>query len=353
MTNIELIKQLIKRLKKFSWLIVLIALGMGGFFYYMAKQSVLVYTAKATVFPLNSSGENTMPSSAISNILGLSDAPKSFSGEASINIVELASSRRTREAVISERVPSMQNKMVSQLLIEEYNNHVGFMQNDRIQLPLDSTTQSNIANNILRAGFSAKINKNGILELYFSNTSEKLVRIVTYIYIDKISSFYIDLKKKKAQIDFEFAVKKADSLFNVLNGLDKRAVELDESTFFTNEELKRYSLPKQNLAQDKATVQSQYYYAVNNREAAAYKLQKETPIIEALDRPEPPFDASEKSKSLYTMIGLMLGTIIGLVLVSWKIISKFISEELNKAIEKAAQSKQPGTATAGQATTEK
>ena len=142
------------------------------------------------------------------------------------------------------------------------------------------------------------------------------------------------------QIDFEFAIKKADSLQAVLNELDKRAIALDESTFFTNETLKRYNLPKINLAQDKATVQSQYYYAVNNRESAAYRLQKETPIIEPLDRPEPPYDAVQKSKLIYTILGLFLGAIIGVLLVSWKIINKYMADELNKAIEKASKPKE-------------
>ena len=295
--------------------------------------------SKSTVFPLNSSGDNSVTSSTISNILGLSDAPKSFSGEASINIVELATSRRTREAVAVERVPSMNNKTVSKLLIEEHNKHTGFMRNDPIRTNLDSLQESNMGSALLRGGFAAKINKNGILELYFSNTSPDLVRVISYIYIDKISSFYIDLKKKKAQIDFEFAVKKADSLLNVLNSLDRRAVVLDESTFFTNEDLKRYNLPKQNLMQDKQTVQSQYYYAVNNREAAAYKLQKETPIIEPLDRPEPPFDSTQKPPTFYTLVGIMLGTILGILLVSWKIINRYLGNELNKAIERASRPK--------------
>jgi len=341
MTNLELIKQLLLRLKKFSWVIVIIAAGFSAFFFYAAKQSILLYTSKSTVFPLNSSTDNTVSSSTISNILGLSDAPKSFSGEASINILELANSRRTRDAVAMERIPSMQNKLVSELLIEENNRHTGFMQNSKINPPKDSLALINIASNLLKGGFQSKINKNGILELYFSNSNPDLVRVVSYIYIDKLSSFYIELKKKKAEIDFEFAVKKADSLSTVLNNLDRRAVALDESTFFTNEELKRYNLPKQNLAQDKSTVQSQYYYAVNNREAAAYKLQKETPIIEALDRPEPPYDTSKKSASLYAMIGFMLGAAIGIGLFSWKIISKYIGDELNKAIEKAARGKDP------------
>ena len=340
MNSIELIKQLINRLKKYSWLIAIIAAGFGGFFYYMAKQSVLVYTAKSTVFPLNGTADAS-PGNTISSLLGLGEGTKSFTGDASINIVELANSRRTREAVAMVRIPSIKNKSVSELLIEENNRHIGFMQNTRIDPPKDSLSQINIASNLLKGAFSAKINKTGILELYFINSSPELVREVSYIYIDKLSEFYIDLKKKKAQIDFEFAVKKADSLLQVLNQLDKRAIALDESTFFTNEGLKRYNLPKINLSQDKATVQSQYYYAVNNRESAAYRLQKETPIIEILDKPEWPFDTVQKSAFTYVIMGLFLGLIIGIFLVSWKVINKYMADELNKAIEKASKPKEP------------
>lgn len=340
MNNIELLKQLVKRLKKFSWLIAVIALLFGGLFFYMAKQSVVQWSSKATVFPLSASNTSST-GSAISNLLGLTDAPKSFTEDASINIVELANSRRTREAVAMERIPSMKNKTISELLIEENNKYTGFMQNEKIDTPLDSLAQVNVASNLLKISFSAKINKNGILELFFTNSNQKLVREISYIYIDKLSLFYIELKKKKAQIDYEFSIKKADSLLNVLNALDKKAIALDESTFFTNEGLRRYSIPKVNLAQDKATVQSQYYYAVNNRESAAYRLQKETPIIEALDKPEPPYEPVKKSKFIYTLIGLILGSILGMMAVSWKIINQYLGDELNRAIEKASKPKLP------------
>lgn len=338
MNSFELLKQLLNRLKKFSWLILIIAAISGAGFYYIAKQSVLLYTSKATVFPLSGSTESG-PGSTISSLLGLGEGSKSFTGDASINIVELATSRRTREAVAMVRIPSMQNKTVSELIIEENNRHTGFMQNTPIDDPKDSLAKINIASSLLSAAFVAKINKTGTLELFFTNSDPELVREVSYIYIEKLSDFYINLKKKKAQIDFEFAVRKADSLLAVLNKLDTRAVSLDESTFFTNEGLKRYSLPKINLAQDKATVQSQYYYAVNNRESAAYRLQKETPIIEPLDRPEPPFNTTQKSKLVYVIIGVILGLFIGVIIVSWKIINRYLAEELNKAVEKASRPK--------------
>ena len=134
MNNIELLKQLVKRLKKFSWLIAVIALLFGGLFFYMARQSVVQWSSKATVFPLSASNTSST-GSAISNLLGLTDAPKSFTEDASINIVELANSRRTREAVAMERIPSMKNKTISELLIEENNRYTGFMQNEKIDTP--------------------------------------------------------------------------------------------------------------------------------------------------------------------------------------------------------------------------
>ena len=339
MTNFELVKQLLKRLKKFSWLIILIAIGFGAGFYYMGKRGVATYTSKATVFPLSSAGENTLANSAISNILGLSDAPKSFSGEASINIVELALSRRTREAVAATRIPELKNKTLAELLIDEINMHTGFMRYEKINKPTDSQKLINIASNILKGGYSAKINKNGILEMSYTNSNQELVKYVSYAYVKNISDFYVELKKEKAEVDFQFAVKKADSLLKELNKLDEKQIQLDEKTFFTNDELKRYNLPKLNLSSDKQAVQQQYYYAVNNREAAAYKLQKETPIIKILDKPEGPYDMTKKSALFYAISGAFLGLLLGIVLVSWKIISNFLEGEINKAIEKASTPK--------------
>ena len=340
MNTVELIKKLIDRIKKFSWVIVLMGLLFAGFFYYLAKQNVRVYIARSTVFPLNATNENSVSGNAISSILGLADAPKSFTADASINIVELATSRRTREAVAMSRMPQFGNKTIAELLIEENNKHTGFMQYLHIKMPTDSLSLANSASAMLRPVFSAKVGKNGILELIYQNSSAELAKDVSYVYIDKLSEFYIDLKKKKAQIDYEFAVRKADSLKKVLNVLDAKAVALDEKTFFTDEQLKRFSIPKINLQSEKQTVQSQYYYAINNRESAAYKLQKETPIIEPLDKPEPPFDVVQKPKIMYALVGAFLGMFLGLILVSWKVISNYLGNELNKAIEKASKPKE-------------
>jgi hypothetical protein len=125
-----------------------------------------------------------------------------------------------------------------------------------------------------------------------------------------------------------------------LDILDAKSVALDEKTFFTDLQLKRFNIPKINLQSEKQAVSSQYYYAINNRESAAYKLQKETPFIALLDKPEPQFEVVEKSKIIYTLVGALLGVFLGLILVSWKVISNYLGNESNKAIEKASKPKE-------------
>jgi hypothetical protein len=334
MNTALLIKSLTRRILIFSWFIAALAIGLGYFFYYIAKQEVGLYQGKATVFPLNATAASP-GASGVSGLLGIGDAGGSFSSaDASVNIVELANSRRISEVVANTRVPEMNNKTVAELLIIENNKFTGYRQNVKIDMPKDSLGLTNVGVGLLRAKFTVKVSKLGILELSFASPNPDIVRHICYIYIDKLSEFYIELKKKKAQSDFAFAVMKADSLKQVLDDLDAKTIYLDEHTFFTPTERARYSLPQEMLATERSLVKSQYFYAINNREAAAYKLQKETPIMQPLDRPEPPFNYTQKSAMVNAIIGALIGFVLGLLIVSWSIISKIIGSELNKAISK-------------------
>ncbi len=277
MDNKEFIRSFIKRSIKFSWAIALIALAFGGGFYYVAKNSVIQYTSKATVFPLNSTNDNlSSGSSALSSILGVSGDSKPFVNEASVSITELATSRRTSEAVASLKVKGLGNKNFSQLLIEENNRQSGFLKKSYIQMPKDSLDIINIGVSILREGLAAKVSKTGILELGFKNSNPKLVRLISYAFIDKISEFYILLKREKAQLDYNFAVKKVDSLSTSLHSIDSRLIKIDESSFFVDPTLSRYGLPKLNLMKEKELAQQQYFLAVSNRELPLSFAEKES-----------------------------------------------------------------------------
>ncbi|MEJ7627913.1 MAG: hypothetical protein WKF35_13690 [Ferruginibacter sp.] len=331
MTSKELIQKIVLKIGKFKILIFLTGVGMALLLFLYAKRIPPVYTSKATVFPLTATNETSAASSALSSALGLSEAPKSFSQEASINIVELALSRSTREAVAMERIDSLGKRTIAELVIMNANKNKG-MFGEEIKIPADPTLLAALGGEILKAGLVAKFNKNGILELYYSSTDPKLISPVSYVYIDKISTFYKDLKIRKAQVDYSFTIRKIDSLQRVLNVYDRRAVQINNTTLFTPPDKIQYIIPKENLASDKERVMRQRDASANNREEALWRLQKVTPIIATLDKPDPPFAVKRPSTMIYGFIGFLLGFILSTVLVISGILYKYAKQQADSAI---------------------
>lgn len=331
MTTIELTRKIFIRLRKVKLLVVLVGIVGAGLLYFYAKKQPVIYTSRASVFPLTGGSDNSGASSLLSSITGLSDVPKSFSQEASINIVELATSRNTREAVAMERLPQFGNKYIARLLIESANKYKSFFGKD-IKIPTNDSDLAAVGGNMLKATINAKINKNGILELNFSNPEYDLITPVSNVLIDKISQFYKDLKIKKAKVDYDFTVRKMDSLQGVLNEYDKRAIHMANTTLFTNPEKIEFTIPKENLIADKERVLRQRDASANNKEEALWRLQKVTPIIETLDKPEPPFDITAPSALIYAFVGFIIGCILCAVLFVADIIYQYINTEINDAV---------------------
>ena len=229
------------------------------------------------------------------------------------------------------KVPSMGNKTIAALLVEDINNHLSWME-DKIQPPPTEEQLIIWGGQILFNGLTATINKNNMLVLTYTGRSEGLVKVISYEFIDKISNFYIDLKREKAKRDYVFAENKADSLKRVLNAKDYQLIAIDKRTLFTNPNKLQFKVPIENLIMEKQMVNNQYIQAVANRENAAYKLQKATPLIKVLDKPEPPYTPQSKSASMYGLLGFFLGTFLVAGLAIAGLIFKYIRLEATKAI---------------------
>ena len=268
--------------------------------------------------------------------MGTSESSKSFSEDASINIIELAQSRTTREEVASIRVPEKGNKTIAELLVEEINNYRGILEPET-EMPTSQENKITWAGQILKDRLTASINKNNSFVLTYTGRTQELVRIISYGFIDKISMFYIDLKREKARRDFEFATGKVDSLRSVMNSKDNQLIQMDKKTMFTNTSKLEYRVPAENLLADKQMIRQQYATAVANQQNAAYKLQKATPVIKVLDKPDPPYNVQHKSPVIFGAIGFIAGfLLIGLLVVSG-ILLRYLKEEASKLIFGAAK----------------
>jgi hypothetical protein len=327
-TTQELVRNIFRKLNRLKIVIFIGGVIFAVLLFMYAKSIPAVYSVKSTVYPLTAGPDDKSASSKISELLGGSSNSKTLSDEANVNIEEVGRSRRTREAVASERIPIFGNKTIAQILIEDYNKTKPFY---KPALKMPTTDPELIASgaSILKDYYTVKFNKNSLLEMTFSSSNDKLITPTSLILIDKISQFYKELKIKKAQFDFDFTQKKVDSLEGVLRKFDNQRIQLNNTTLFVQPGKLQYTVPKENLENNKLLVLAQRNGAASNREEALWRKQKVTPIIEILDRPEPPFDVSKPSKVIYAGLGFVLGCIIFSLL----LISGILYRYLNNTVQ--------------------
>ena len=331
MTSQELTIAFFHRIKKNKYLIVCGALIFSAVFIIYALKTPMTYTSTATIFPLTASSDNSSASSALSALFSGGDNNQSFTNDASVNIVELALSRTTREAVAAIRDSSRGNKTIAELLIIDINDHRSFLESE-IPLPSNEEAMITMAVQILKDGLSASINKNNSFVLTYTGRSPELVKMISYGFINKISVFYIDLKREKSKRDFEFATSKVDSLKHIMNAKDNQLIAIDKRTLFTNTSKMEFRVPTENLITDKQMLRQLYAVAVANQQNAAYKLQKATPVIKVLDYPDAPYDVQNKSALVYGMIGFFIGLVLTTVYASLKLLIRYVREEASRAI---------------------
>ncbi|MEO6221300.1 MAG: hypothetical protein ABIO81_12785 [Ginsengibacter sp.] len=319
-----------KQLIRYRYVIIISTFICGLLLYLYVKSEPFTYTSQATIFSLSNTNDNPGTSSALRMLLG-SEAGKSFNEETSVNIIELAQSRAIREAVAAMPVPSMGNKIIAALLIDSTNAHRGLIEPE-IQLPEKREDFITSAANILDDGLVATINKNNSFVLAYTGRSEEMVRIISYGFIEKISQFYVDIKREKAKRDYEFATSKVDSLRRVMRTKDYKLIEIDKKTLFTNTDKMQFRVPTENLVEDKQLIRDQYTQAVINQQAAAYKLQKDTPVIKVLDKPDPPYEKKRSSAIFYAFVGFLGGAIFICGLITARLLFRYMRQEVSKAL---------------------
>jgi hypothetical protein len=327
----ELLQAIVKRIKRYKAIILAagILFAVLAFLYTHDKRTT--YTSKATVFPLTSPSDNAISNSMLNGILGLSDAPKSFSNEATINIIELAFSRRMRESVAMTRLPEFQNKMIGELLIDDINEHQSFMAKD-IAVPKDSIALAVMAGEILKPNINAKMSKNGVLELYYTGTKTEYITPISNVMIDKLSKFYVELKRQKATDDYNFTLDKIDSLQKMINRVDREAIGMQQRTLFTPPDLLEYAIPKENVSSEKTRILRQRDMYIYNRDEAVWRLQKVTPIIAVLDKPTAPFEETKQPVVLLMVLGFLAGCFLGAMILISGLLYRFGKAEIYKSI---------------------
>lgn len=334
MTTQDFIRKITKRLQKVYWLILLFGCGFAFLLYSFAKSSPTVYVAKASLYALTSK-EVSATGGLISSLTGggSGSGMGNLSDEASISLEELANSRRIRTNVAATKLTEFNNQTIASLLIQNEIKRQPFYAS-KIEMPKTENEILTYGASILSGGLTAKPTKGDLFQISFASSAQELVSPISYVFINELTNFFISLKVRKAQTDYEFTVRKIDSLRGIMHSYDRKAIKISNSTMFVPQGKIEYEIPKENLINDKTRVVGIYNGAANNKEEALWRLQRAKPILDLLDKPEAPFEVISKSPIQYAIIGFLMGCFLGLIICLIDIIFGYAKNQVNTAIFK-------------------
>jgi len=71
---------------------------------------------------------------------------------------------------------------------------------------------------------------------------------------------------------------------------------------------------------------------LNNKDEASWRLQKLTPIVEILDKPQPPFASKRSTPLLMAAIGFVLGALIAVLIAISGLLYAYVKFEIRKVL---------------------
>jgi uncharacterized protein involved in exopolysaccharide biosynthesis len=172
-----------------------------------------------------------------------------------------------------------------------------------------------------------KEKKISIISIEVKSTNELFSKTFTENLANEVSSFYIEIKSKKARQNVAILQHQTDSIRAELNGAITGVAAAADNTFGLNPAMMVRKTPGTRRQVDVQANTAILTQLVANLEMAKVSLRKETPLIQVIDRPILPLK-KEKVGKLKSLIlgGFLAGFLTILVLVFKKILSGILAD---------------------------
>ena len=313
------IDQYLGVLRKYRVWFIIIVLMFGIGFGIFASTSPTYYVAHASFHPeTNSNSSSMIPSSPLSFLLGSGG----LDGNDADRMEEVLMSRKLSEAVVRDSVFIDSTQfLLADLVLEKYPKKFSLIKffKNLFNPPAEDKLDTKVirAGKYIKTGLKIEKVPSGFLNMDFSFNDYKLSEILSNKYIEKLTEYYTNQKTEKAKINLDFFTERAAFV--------KRQIDTTATQFALfqerNNRLRFASrmVSAKELETKLEYLKEMYKTLVTNREQAASQLQRDTPIIQVLDEPRPPFFISQKSVLIYSLFGLFLGAFIAVVWLTRKL----------------------------------
>ena len=160
-----------------------------------------------------------------------------------------------------------------------------------------------------------KDKKISIISIEVKSTDELFSKAFTESIAQEVSSYYIEIKSKKARQNMEILQHQTDSIRAELNGAITGVAAAADNTFGLNPAMMVRKTPGTRRQVDVQANTAILTQLVTNLEMAKVSLRKETPLIQVIDKPILPLKKEKVGKLKSLILGGFLAVFLtGLVL---------------------------------------
>ena len=329
-----------------QWKIIVLAGIIGGLLgltYSFIKQPV--YTATLS-FALEDekSGGGLGGALGLASSLGLDLGGGGGSMFSGANLTELFKSRAMVEKTLLSSVPDADGKPITLAELYIQNNELrekweGKPKLEKIQfLPnVKRTYFTRVHDSILGVMYdelsktslsvAQKDKKIAIINIDVNDKNEVFAKQFCENLAKTVSDFYVSTKSKKAKINMEILVRQTDSIRGELNGAITGVAVANDNTFNLNPALNVRRAPSARRQVDVQANTAILTELVKQTELAKVTLRKETPLIQAIDRPILPLKKEKFGKAKGLVLGgFLVGFLTVLFLISRRVMKELMSE---------------------------
>ena len=354
---LKIVKGYFWELIRFSWLILGIAALLGWYLYKGKASQPTQFIANYTFMLNETSGtdQGFMQQVLGSGLLGFASGGSandlsSGQGAQVAVLQELLKSRKIIELALLKKKTFLDKDGVAKedYLINHYVDIFGLRERWKaeeraiadVYITHDSTSlfteQENsilltVYYNITKSHLSNEILQGGILSLSFKTTNEDYSYEFLRTLYSALDEYYTEKSVEKQRKIYVAAVARRDSLRNAMEKAEKGYISyLDRSTASARGQHST-AIEIQFLARMLTGEMEAYFMAIRNAEAAKIALEKQTPLLQAIDKPIYPLGVDRPNAFLYLIIGILAGGFIGTVLViGQKLVRDFLKAEKEK-----------------------
>jgi hypothetical protein len=316
------------RIKR-KWLaIILIALVPAILMVWQALSKPSLYVAKTVFHPETGQQNGSNRGNALSLILG----NPGEGGETGF-MIGVLKSRNISEAVTSDTIDwKGEQQLVADIISNAYPKSyslLGYIQNLLFPPSTSTSYQSKVLStaSAIRSSMFIEATPDGFINLDISFYTQEMAGLISRLYIKNLNEYYTRQKTAKASNNVTFFTRRADSIQRELEKTSRslaRYYDRNQNLVFTEDQVVPTELL---LRQD---IQKQMFVTLTlTKEQALAQLQQDTPIIQILDHPNPPYKSMEANPILYGTIGFIIGLILAMFLIS----RKLLKEDLNQLIQ--------------------